>query len=258
MKLNRVILLVLVCAGLSILPVASAAPDAPAAQTFGPVADDFANNEDDFLAAEGLVAVGGSNDPAGTGFVSQNVTYLRFDLSTLPIGTSLTSATLTMRSLGFLTNSTNMTMRLYGSPDVTWAEGSTEIPWASRPTPADYVDLYSEVVGLPTAAGLDIVFPNTTQFAQFVEDRIDAGGLVTIVIQATTCAPNASRQYMATLNTTGTNAVPAKLTLEGTTPTAVELSSTSAERTSLPLYAGLGAVALIVVAGLAISRRRTA
>ncbi len=49
------------------------------------------------------------------------------------------------------------------------------------------------------------------------------------------------------------------LRTDGPPPTAVQLSTASAQQNnSLPLYAGLAAVALIVVAGVTISRRRTA
>jgi hypothetical protein len=41
-------------------------------------------------------------------------------------------------------------------------------------------------------------------------------------------------------------------------PTAVDMASASAQRSSLPLYLGLAALAGVVVAGVVISKRRTA
>lgn len=101
---------------------------------------------------------------------------------------------------------------------------------------------------------------------KYLEDQRVADGVATLWVQETASTGSV---FFASSNggfdaTCGTGAggayalgVPV-LQLTDTPPLAVDVSSASAQSTSWPLYAGLGAVALFVVAGVVISRRRTA
>lgn len=102
------------------------------------------------------------------------------------------------------------------------------------------------------AAGTPIVFPSSAHLVSYLNTARTGDGKATFAILWTTCS--AHLQGI----TDSSTATPPLLTLEDSN--AVTLSSLAADdpAPSWPLYAGLGAVALIVVAGLAISRRRTA
>jgi hypothetical protein len=264
MKPLRTLLLILVLLGLSTLPAAYAASSAPDSVQFGPTLDDFTDisNTPDLLQADALLASGGSPSPGGTGTcISQQVAFLRFNLASLTDAT-LTGATLTLRSLGSLNGSTSLTMKLWGSYDDGWQEGVAQIAWSG---PRLDLDLRSIATG-PVAAGANIVFANdaTGQLVKFLQSQIkntnsnpNADQVATIGIQTIACGGTfPSRQYMASMQTTGENAVPAILTLTGQKPTAIQVSAASAERIASPIYAGIGAVVLFVVAGIVVSRRR--
>jgi hypothetical protein len=259
MKFARVLLLMVILAALILVPAASAAPDAPNARDFTVAADDISVFDDSALNTETPLVSGGSS-ATGVTCISQYITYLKFDLRSLIINnqpSSLSSATLTLRATGQLSGSTSITMKLWGSNTDSWTEGAGQILWASKPGLDS--DLNTQKTGL-VAAGSDVVFNTSAQFVSFLQQQLNTttDGIATIAIETIACNAPAARQYMASRETTGANAVPARLTLNGTTPTAVDISAASATRTSLPLYAGLGAVALFVVAGVMISRRRTA
>lgn len=255
MKYWKYFSIMLVLIVISTLPITYAAP---ASVDITPVADDIAAYNDSALNIETPLNAGGSADPSGF-CISQYETFLKFDLSSsgVPIGSTLTDATLTLRSTGSLNGSTSITLRLFGSFSDDWSEGSGQIPWANRP-PKDS-DLFSTTTG-PVAAGEDVVFGSTPELVNFLNAQLNTDGVATLVIQATACNFPAARQYMASKETIGANGVPARLTVTGTGPNAVPLSTftTDTADPTWPLYAGLGALALIAAAGVAWSRRRAA
>ncbi|MCX6032249.1 MAG: hypothetical protein NT169_23520 [Chloroflexi bacterium] len=216
MKLRSLLVAALVVFGLGLIPAAGAAPAAVNATL---VADDISYILGGTpLNQETALAVGGSGDPGGdvTKCISQYETFLKFDLSTMPSGEAITGATLTFRSLGPYAGSLNLTMRLYGSTVTDWSEGAGQIPWASRPI-TGAVDFQTTVAVL-TPSGSDFAFNSTPQLVAFLNQQLTVPGkLVTLWITPTTCNYQYSRQYMASKETTGANAVPAQLALT-TTP----------------------------------------
>jgi len=262
MKLKSlVIILVLILIAMSVAPSIGATP--AAAIDLPVIADDTAqvsNTASPFLNTETNLWVGGSKvldtDPCG----EQLETFLKFDLSTLPTLETITDATLTLKSNGFLANSSVLTMRLYGSSNTGWSEGVGQIAsWASRPTPS--ADLGAEVTGIK-AAGQNIVFGSTSQLVSYLEGqrKTDPAHLATLVIVATACNAPTSRQYLSSKETTGDNAFTPTLSLTTVPSTAVTLSTfnTSDPAVNWPLIVGLGVLALVVIVGLAVSRRRAA
>jgi hypothetical protein len=211
MKLRTLLSMMLLIVGLGVVPVADAAP---AVTSLNPIADDISYIAGNVTAETPLVARGSNVG----GCLSQYETFLKFDLGSVPAGHQITGAILTMRSTGFLTGSTSLTMKLWGSIDTGWSEGANQIPWASKP--ALSADLGSTATG-PVIAGSNIIFNNTAQFVAYLNQQLAAAGkLATLAITLTECNTPAAGQYMASKETTGANGVPAKLDL-----TTVEVAS---------------------------------
>jgi hypothetical protein len=171
------------------------------------------------------------------------ITYLQWDLSNLA-GTSLGSASIQLTRTGGTSNPQNYTVGLYEVGNG-WTETST---WNTAPQPTTLI----ESKPFPTANGEKVTF-NSTAFVDSLQGKL--GGTASYAIQFVQpggCSSTVSVIFGS--RESGANA-PA---LAAATPTAVEVSTASAERSSWPLYAGLGAVALVVIAGVMISRRRTA
>ena len=214
-----------------------------------------------FLNTETNLWVGGSKVQASDPCGETLETFLKFNLSTVPANETIDSATLTLKSNGLLANSTELTMRLFGSSNTGWSEGVGQIAdWASRPAPS--TDLASVVTGL-APAGTNIVFNSTDQFVDYLEGQrtADAGKLATLVIVTTACNSPASRQYLSSKETTGANAFVPTLNVISSVPTAVTLSTLHAAAdpaVNWPLIVGLGALAAVVIGGLAVTRRRAA
>jgi hypothetical protein len=102
-------------------------------------------------------------------------------------------------------------------------------------------------------------------FAQYVErSRTTRGGVVSLWLEIATGSGTTSVNIEnsegvgQTNNCAGANLRPSLQIADSGQPLAVDMSNASAERVSWPLYAGLGALGLIVVAGVAVTRRKTA
>lgn len=253
MKFKKVITVLILVLVLSMWSTVSAAPEAI---DLTPVADDIAVYNDSALNIETPLASGGSADPGGY-CISQYVTFLKFNLTpaTIPAGSTISGATLTLRSTGFLNGSTTITLRLYGSTNDSWIEGAGQIGWASQPN-TDF-DLNTEYSGPIVPAGNDVVFNTSPELVSFLNNELNGDRIVTLVIKTIACNFPASRQYMASKETTGSDGIPARLTITGTKPNSVALSifTTDTPAPTWPLYAGLGALVLIAVARVAWSRR---
>jgi len=207
------------------------------------------------------VTLGGTNNPAGnTLFVQDSlgscndtqIAYLQFDATEI--------ATVTSASL-VLTN------------------GDTRIGIDTAPQLSIYgVEDFSPAAltgsNAPSTTGLTpiqtVPFPsNTLQYQKFTfggaHDGLrayiqsQAGGVVTLALSfSSSCNGNNTQvNFYSQRHSVDVTRRP-QLTVEGTKPTAVDLATTSAERVTWPMYAGLGALAVVLVAGLAVSRRRTA
>jgi hypothetical protein len=258
--MNRRSLLVLglVVILMSVVPAIGAAPEA--LDLFA-IADDTAHVADTanpFLTTETNLWVGGSKVLAGDPCLEQLETFLKFDLSSVPSTERITAATLTLKSNGSLTGSTELTMALYGSASTSWSEGSGQIAsWLTRP--AATTDLKSSVTGI-TPAGTAVVFATSTEFAGYLEAQrvANVDKYATLVIVATACNAPASRQYLSSKETTGTNAYTPKLTLTTEPINAVTMSTFRPTDSAVnwPLIVGLAAVMLVVVGGFVVTRKR--
>lgn len=190
----------------------------------------------------------------GTACIDSEVTYFVFDASN--IGTA-TSASLVLTHGATLNGlASNPVLSLYGVADF----NKDTLNGLNNPHPG-LADLIQNMpIPSTTAAYSTIIFGGAdSALAEYIQEQVDAKDYtITLALSfSANCATVTQVNFFSLDYTTDQSRRP-QLTIEGTTPTAVNMTTTSAERTSLPLYAGLGAVALIVVAGLAISRRRTA
>jgi hypothetical protein len=262
MKLKVQLVLILILVSMSMAPATGAAP---AVVDFAAIADDTAhatNVSNPFLVQEAQLWVAGSRATAPDACGEQMEAFVKFDLSDvskLPDNQTITSATLALKSAGYLNGSGGFTMRLYGSSVTNWSEGVGQIAsWASRPLPS--TDLVATVTGL-TAEGTNVVFDSTDKFVDYLNNqrKTDPGKLVTLVIVATTCDVGTSRQYLSSKETTGNNAFTPTLSVSSV-PNAVTMSTFRAADPAVnwPLIGGLGALAAVVIGGLAMSRRRAA
>jgi len=206
------------------------------------------------------VTVGGTNNPSGVTLYVQDslstcndsqIAYLQFDASNIA---TVSSASLVLTAASTQIGlDTTPKLSIYGVADFDPATlTGTNAPLTTGLTAIQTVPVPpSTVAGSPFAFG-----GSDTALATYIGTQ--AGGVVTLALSfSADCNGTLSQMNFYSQRYSNTAYRP-QLTIEGTKPTAVDVSSTSAERTSLPLYAGLGAVALILVAGLAISRRRTA
>ncbi len=249
---KRLIVLILVFLVLSTLSAAHAAPESV---SLTPIADDIAVFDNSALNTESPLVAGGSS-ATGAVCISQFETFLKYERpASIPVGSTLTSAVLTLRSMGFPGGSSTLTLKLFGSLNDGWSQGAGQIPWESKPSLDS--DLAATVTGV-VATGGNIVFPSTPQLVSFLNTQLNGDGIATIAIQAIECNSGISRQYFASMETTGANGIPATLTVSGTKPNSVTLTDFATDNAAptWPLYAGLGALALLAVAGVTISRRR--
>lgn len=229
---------------------AYAAPSAPDAVSITPIADEYSYIANSNLGLDETLVARGSQDPGGS-CLSQFESFLRFDLGFLPSNYTVTSAVLTVRSTGTAGTNPALTMNLYGSENDVWQEGATEIRWEDRPQ--DLLDLFS--TSPIVATGADVVFQSTSQFVDFLNSQNQGNDLATLAIKLTACSSPFAGQNMSSRE----GAVPPQLTITAVGPNAVTLTDSSAQQTnSLPLYAGLGALALVAAVGVGLSRRRTA
>ncbi len=213
-----------------------------------------------FILQSSYNAGAGTCDTISTG-------YMKFDLSNLGNGSGGTVgyADIVMRLTDTTAAGSATVVGLYTVENDNWDETA-----ALDPTPG-LGDVKPALLGEPlttltvsssTSLNTDQTFPSTQALVDFFNSQstfvtVPTGahdGVASLGMKISSCGTSATVRFG-----TRENANPPQLHLRtAAPPNAVDVSSASAERTSWPLYAGLGAVALIVVAGLAISRRRTA
>jgi len=186
-----------------------------------------------------------SNTPGGDCTVTR-ITNLQWNLANLA-GQTLGTASITLTRNGATSNAPNYVVGLYQLAD-NWTDASN---WNTAPQPGAQI----ETKPFPTSNGATVVF-NSTALVQYLQSQINGDGVasfaVRLVSSTGTCSAVVSSVFNSSSMATG------QPTLAAGTPTAVDMTTASAERTSWPLYAGLAAVALVVVAGVMMSRRRTA
>ncbi|MGE5602120.1 MAG: hypothetical protein ACM30E_03660 [Nitrososphaerales archaeon] len=209
-----------------------------------------------------ILGSGGTNNPTAPQVVVADSTgtcndtwigYLQFDAS--GIGT-VSSASLVLTHGGTLNGlATNPTLTLYGVPDFDLATvGPTNAPTTGA---AEVIE--NKTIASGTTSGTKLTWGGSDPgLKNYIQSQADTDDVVTLAMSFSANCSTTSQVnfYSQEYSTAGSRPV---LTVEGTKPNAVEVSTASAQRaSSWPLYAGLSAVALFVVTGVVISRRRTA
>lgn len=223
---------------------ALAAPRAPEADTF--VDHQTANQGTNFDTQD--LRLSGSNQ--GSVCTATRTGLIRWDLA--DVGASIGSAKLTLTTI-FPTGSTSAggyEITLFRVADDAWDEATVTYLSGIAVGPA----IQSVNLPNPVTDGFPIVFDNAA-LASYLDEQAAGDGKASFAVRFTTCA-STSTQRFADKEPTGSVGAPI-LELFGTN--AVTLTDASAQQTnSLPLYVGLGALALVAVAGVGMSRRRTA
>lgn len=174
-----------------------------------------------------------------------NRTYLKWDLT--GVTSTIANATITLNINGLsgdFPNPHNIT--LYQVTNDAWDE--TTLTWNNSPTIGSAIQTQTvTVVG-------QVIF-NDPLLAAFLDAQAKGDHVASFAIDMTgNCtAGSVGARFDSKEATTG-----AKPNLSISNPNAVDMSTASAQQSSWLLYAGLAAVALVVVAGVTISRRKTA
>jgi hypothetical protein len=175
-----------------------------------------------------------------------NRTYLRWDVSGLTSTVGTATMTLQINALsGDFT--TPRSVSLYQVLTDSWTESL--LTWNNQPA----IGTLIQTVGVSATGQMTF---NAGALATYVDAQAKGDGQASFAIQMTGDCTAGSAGVRMDSKETSTGTAP-QLVLYS--PNAVDMSTASAQQqTSWPLYAGLGAVALFVVAGVVISRRRTA
>lgn len=191
-----------------------------AAVAFTPVADDLSTFDDSAatLNIENLLSVRASGAPDSS-CTSQNESFLRFDLSSLPLNSTINTAELVLDG-----NSSGgtMTMRLWGSNSDTWNEGTGNITQANKPSLDVDLGATSALVGTGNATF------SSAALSTFITTQMAGNRIVTLAIRVDTtgtCSLGNPNQTFFSKEGTGADPV---LNVTGVTPTAVNLQSIGA------------------------------
>lgn len=145
-------------------------------------------------------------------------------------------------------------LSLYGTNDVDLAAMTP----ANNPTPSG-TPLASVTIPPSTSALTKITF-SSPELTQYVQQQANGDNTVTLIMSFSgNCSAITTQLNFYSMDYTGDATRKPALTVLGT-PLAVSLSNAEAQQqpNAWPFYAGIAAVALLVVAGVTISRRRTA
>jgi hypothetical protein len=189
---------------------------------------------------------------SGAGCGPQLTTYVKWDLSSIADGSTvgdanaLVSFEVTNQAIG----SQNSTLELVQVDNDAWTETNVG---TVKPALGPVLSTITLQASNPPAVGTVLTFPSTPALASFLTAQINGDNFASFALRITGCTAGAPQIAFGSAENAG-NAP----NLQLSSPTAVSMTNTAAERVSWPLYAGLSAVALFVVAGLMISRRRTA
>jgi hypothetical protein len=187
-----------------------------------------------------------SNTPGGACTVTR-ITNLQWNVDDLA-GRSVGSASITLTRNGGTSNAPGYVVGLYELAD-NWTDASN---WNTTPQPGAQI----ETKPFPASNGATVVF-NSAALATYLQNQINGDGIASFAVRLVSNSGSCSATVSAVFNSSSMTS--GRPTLAAATPNAVEVSTASAETaTSWPLYAGLAAVALFVVAGVVISKRRTA
>lgn len=215
----------------------------------------------------------GVNNAAATGINVQDSTaactdtqigYFQFDVSNIgKVNSAILELTHAPTAIGIATNTTALT--LYGVPDFDPAtlDGSND-PLPSPlpdPLPAGVQVIQTKTFATVPRLDTKLRFGDTDAYlAQYIQSQANRDGVVTLALSFSAgCNGNNSQLIFFSQDYSANAARRPQLTVEFSNPTGVDMRTAAAQQpASWPLYAGLAAVALFVVAGVVISRRRTA
>jgi hypothetical protein len=191
-------------------------------------------------------------------------TYLQWDLSSIadPNQIGWVGINLARSASGTTSNPNAYVVALYEAGD-DWSESST---WNTIPNPQSPPGTRILTKPFPTANGAALTFTSdeAIRLRDYAREQANtANNLMSLAIRLedpdNVCPTGVTTLIMNSSESTA--GAPASLDIRtaGPPPNAVDMSTASAETAaSWPLYAGLAAVALFVVAGVVISKRRTA
>jgi len=213
---------------------------------------DAAGGTDGFLEDDSFVRVLG----AGLGACTPSIAgAFSIDVSSPDTTHAVDLATLTLAVAGSGGSDYPLTLKLFAAK-----EDITESPVTTTAlSNLIGADLKSSVTLTETPTNGDLItFQSSPEFVQEANLALTGDKRLTVLVELTACGgTNAVRNDWVDFRTHESGTAP-QFYFEG--PLGVTLSAFSVDKpaSTWPLYAGLGAVALILVAGLAISRRRTA
>jgi len=205
------------------------------------------------------VNITGSNTPAPCS--NSQVGYIGWDLSAVSSAVSTAQLTLTTQSVTGLPEDSTVTFQLVNPASHAWTEDGTDPGFLDLTNPENVLATTSIVLTTPPQ---QVVFGGVANPADAVKlgahfEVLRSSGAATVGVRISNgCTLSTNVVFEDSEGETTPPAGEPDLMIYG--PNVVAVSSLSAARTASawPLYAGLGAVALILVAGLAINRRRTA
>lgn len=182
-------------------------------------------------------------------------TYLQWDLT--GISSTIGRALLTLHVTAVNSVLSSTTISLYETTD--FYKG-TAVPWTEAgllSNNAPDAGTLIESISAPATTGGTVSFGSgagASSLSTYLDGQRASDGKASVVMLVTgTCSQGTRLGFGDRENATST----LRPGLELFSPTAVEMSKADAVQASWPLYAGLGAVALFVVAGIVITRRRT-
>lgn len=227
--------------------VASAAFTGPFYDTWVQLTSPDNNPSGNTLRVEG--SLGSCND--------SQVTYFQFDASEFQ---TVSGATLVVTAAGTAIQlESTPQLSLFGVTDFNPATlNGTNMPVTDELEPIQTLPVPPPVPPATSLVGTQFTFGGSNSgLKDYIQTQV--GGTVTLALafSGQCSAVSSAVTFYSQEYSTNVSYRP-QLTIEGTKPTAVDLATTSAERVTWPMYAGLGALAVVLAAGLAISRRRTA
>lgn len=187
---------------------------------------------------------------SGSSCSPTTTTYMKFDLTGISAEIRTVNLTLTYTYVNL--GSGASTVSLYSVTDDSWTETTVG---SIKPAPVNELTTLVLDPGSPPAVNSAVTFPSTAALAKFFDDERKGDKAASIALRLTGCTAGAPEVRFASSENATVGYQPSLTLLD---PTAVTMTETSAQQTNtLPLYAGLGGLALIAVVGVAISRRRT-
>lgn len=191
-----------------------------------------------------------TGDPGGN-CVDSRITYLQWSLTDVPEGGIIGYVGVTLTRSGATSNGPGYTIGLYQASDE-WTEAST---YATTPLPGALLDTKPFL----TTNGASLTF-SSDALLSYVQAQADGDNVLSLAVKLVTpgTCPTSAVSLVFDSSEDSAGVAPSLDVRTAPPPNAVSVATSSAETVTWPLYAGLGAVALVVIAGLAVSRRRTA